>query len=274
MHGLQIYKVVMHSELSGFVSGTLATISGDVNYQRSRATARGAPARNVVEGVMHGGVGLGRGVFHGITGLVSAPVRGAAQGGVAGFAKGLGRGLVGVAVKPTAGVFELAAKTAEGLRNTGKAAAELQQAGARLRLPRTLPAAGGALRPYNEAEALAFSLLRHVARGRYAHEPLLCSAQGKEAGTMLLLTELRLLLTRYDATLSPAGLIWQIMLRDLQGMRSHAEVHALILTVPSAAAPHNLVTREIGHHAEVTIFCAGETELASLREALALLIAR
>ena len=69
--------------------------------------------------MLHGGVGLGKGVRHGITGLVVAPVRGATEGGVSGFAKGLGRGLVGVAVKPTAGVFELAAKTAEGIKNTG-----------------------------------------------------------------------------------------------------------------------------------------------------------
>ena len=112
-------------------------------------------ARNVVEGVLHGGVGLGKGVLHGITGLVSAPVRGATEGGVSGFAKGLGRGLVGVAVKPTAGVFELAAKTAEGLRNTGRALDSLAlerslRLSERQRLPRMLYGEAREVRGDNE----------------------------------------------------------------------------------------------------------------------------
>ena len=40
-----------------------------------------------------GGAGLGKGVLHGLTGLVSAPVRGATEGGVSGACLGVCAGV-------------------------------------------------------------------------------------------------------------------------------------------------------------------------------------
>merc|ERR1740124_1526357 len=126
-------KVLLHADLSSVVSDKVAAMTG--GHARGAATSlstslSAAPGdgkdgkpRHVAEGVLQGGLGLGRGIFSGITGLVAAPLSGAREGAaegkaLSGFARGLGRGLVGAAVKPTAGVLGLAAKTAEGLRNT------------------------------------------------------------------------------------------------------------------------------------------------------------
>jgi hypothetical protein len=47
--------------------------------------------------------GLGYGLFDGITGLVTQPVKGAQEGGVGGFFMGLGKGIGGAVFKPAAG---------------------------------------------------------------------------------------------------------------------------------------------------------------------------
>ena len=126
-------QVLLHADLSSVVSDKVASMTG--GHGRGAATSSlSAPAdgkdgkpRHVAEGVLQGGLGLGRGIFSGITGLVAAPLSGAREGAaegraLAGFARGLGRGLVGAAVKPTAGVLGLAAKTAEGLRRAPRCA--------------------------------------------------------------------------------------------------------------------------------------------------------
>lgn len=46
------------------------------------------------------------------------PVQGAREEGAKGFFKGLGKGFLGVVVKPIAGVLDFATRTAEGTRNT------------------------------------------------------------------------------------------------------------------------------------------------------------
>ena len=124
-------QVLLHADLSSVVSDKVAAMTGGhgrgaaASLSTSLSAAPGdgkdGKPRHVAEGVLQGGLGLGRGIFSGITGLVAAPLSGAREGAaegkaLSGFARGLGRGLVGAAVKPTAGVLGLAAKTAEGLR--------------------------------------------------------------------------------------------------------------------------------------------------------------
>jgi hypothetical protein len=47
------------------------------------------------------------GVAHGLVSIVSEPIKGARAGGVAGFTLGVGKGLVGAAIRPAAGVLQL-----------------------------------------------------------------------------------------------------------------------------------------------------------------------
>lgn len=52
----------------------------------------------------------------GVSGLFKHPVRGAETGGIAGFAKGIGTGVVGLVVKPVVGITDAATDVLEGVR--------------------------------------------------------------------------------------------------------------------------------------------------------------
>lgn len=88
--------------------------------------------------------------LQGAAGLITSPISGARRDGVKGALVGVAQGFVGVAVKPVAGVLDLAAKSAEGLHKVAAgsagapgpgqtmAAATDASARARARPPRTL----------------------------------------------------------------------------------------------------------------------------------------
>ena len=58
---------------------------------------------------------MGKGIFEGVTGLVTQPMKGAKEEGAKGFFKGFGKGIIGIATKPVAGVLDMASKTTEGI---------------------------------------------------------------------------------------------------------------------------------------------------------------
>ena len=60
-------------------------------------------------GLKAAGKEFGFGLYDGITGLVTQPVRGAQKEGAAGFIKGVGKGLGGIYLKPGAAIFGVAA---------------------------------------------------------------------------------------------------------------------------------------------------------------------
>jgi len=57
-------------------------------------------------------------LIKGITGVVMDPFQGIKKDGVEGLFMGVGKGLLGAAVKSGAGVFDLATRTTQGIRNT------------------------------------------------------------------------------------------------------------------------------------------------------------
>ncbi|KAK3111002.1 hypothetical protein LTR53_014143, partial [Teratosphaeriaceae sp. CCFEE 6253] len=58
---------------------------------------------------------FGFGMYDGITGLVTQPMRGAAKEGPAGFIKGIGKGIGGIALKPGAAIFGIPGYTMKGV---------------------------------------------------------------------------------------------------------------------------------------------------------------
>jgi hypothetical protein len=66
-------------------------------------------------GLLQGMTSMGKGIFEGVTGLVTQPMRGAKEEGAKGFFKGFGKGIIGIATKPVAGVLDMASKTTEGI---------------------------------------------------------------------------------------------------------------------------------------------------------------
>lgn len=55
------------------------------------------------------------GLTGGIFGLVKSPFEGAAKGGVSGFFKGLGQGIIGTVMKPAAGIVDAFSSTTSGI---------------------------------------------------------------------------------------------------------------------------------------------------------------
>lgn len=99
----------------GAVSQGVAQWSADSEYIKGREQESRHKAKNVGEGLLLGAQGFGKGLFHGVTGLVTQPIDGARKGGAGGLAKGIAKGIVGVAVKPVSGVLDFASRTSEGI---------------------------------------------------------------------------------------------------------------------------------------------------------------
>ncbi|KAG8460186.1 hypothetical protein KFE25_004434 [Diacronema lutheri] len=98
--------------LLGDVASASAALFGD---------ALGARPRDALAGAACGASQIAKGVAAGTLGLVTAPVRGAREGGLAGFAEGLGRGLVGAVALPAAGVAVAAVQLGWGVAGTPEA---------------------------------------------------------------------------------------------------------------------------------------------------------
>eukprot|EP01130_Rhizamoeba_saxonica_P014663 TRINITY_DN6427_c0_g2_i1.p1 TRINITY_DN6427_c0_g2~~TRINITY_DN6427_c0_g2_i1.p1 ORF type:complete len:1673 (-),score=349.86 TRINITY_DN6427_c0_g2_i1:65-4918(-) len=106
------------SKFTGSVAKGVEKMSFDNDYQRKRTVAKQKKARHAGEGVAFGMRDFGKGVFKGVTGVVTQPVKGAKKDGGTGLVKGIGKGLAGVVVKPTIGAIDLVTRTTEGIKNT------------------------------------------------------------------------------------------------------------------------------------------------------------
>ena len=99
------------------------------------------------QGITYGMYDFGKGLFDGVTGLVTRPVEGARQEGLGGFFKGVGRGLTGIVVKPIAGTLGMASRLTEGVKNTANRAERVQ----RVR-PARFIGASGVIQPFNGSQ--------------------------------------------------------------------------------------------------------------------------
>ncbi|GAM28695.1 hypothetical protein SAMD00019534_118710, partial [Acytostelium subglobosum LB1] len=143
------------SKITGTIGSGVATLSFDDKYLQDRKAQQSKKPKHVGEGLAMGGIGIGKGLFQGITGIVTKPVEGAKKDGFLGFAKGLAQGVIGVAVKPTAAVIDATTKATEGIKNT----TNLQEFKDRKRPPRCF-GADNVLRQYEALESEGWYLLK------------------------------------------------------------------------------------------------------------------
>eukprot|EP01083_Nonionella_stella_P243770 849119_1 len=153
------------SKISESVAGGLLTLSTDGDYRQKRqARLTEHRIEHVGDGVVQGAASVGLGFFHGITGIVADPIRGARSSGGLGALKGVGTGLLGIITKPVSGVFDAASQTFEGIAKTPDAI--LSDGGVRgsekVREPRFVGSHG--LSVYDENVARAQELLLRVIR--------------------------------------------------------------------------------------------------------------
>jgi hypothetical protein len=109
-------------KLTSSVSTGLAFLSFDDSYQQRRAEHMARMKRLPglsKEAFLEGCHGFKYGVVEGVTGLIKQPWHDSQKDSVAvrGLAKGVAKGLIGVAVKPAVGLFDLASVTAEKCRH-------------------------------------------------------------------------------------------------------------------------------------------------------------
>lgn len=105
--------------------------------------------------IRDGGGALAKGIFRGVTGILTKPIEGAKSSGVEGFVQGVGKGLIGAAAQPVSGVLDLLSKTTEGanaVKMKISSAIMAEEQLARRRLPRAI---GGdsLLYPYDDHKA-------------------------------------------------------------------------------------------------------------------------
>ena len=96
-------------KITGGLSGALKDLVGD-----KKEESKIEQPKNVIEGVGKGAVSVGKGLFGGITGIFTDPIKGGKKGGAKGFFKGVGTGLGGLIARPVSGGLDLISKTSQG----------------------------------------------------------------------------------------------------------------------------------------------------------------
>lgn len=115
---------------------------------------------NVAVGFESGIQKLVQGFLEGVTGVVKAPIRGAEKRGFEGFAKGIGKGLLGLLVKPIIGISDGITDVMIGVKGSVEGASG--QHGLQLthvRPRRALYGRERVMRPYALADAAASALM-------------------------------------------------------------------------------------------------------------------
>jgi len=106
------------SKITGSVGKAAAFLSMDDKFIASQQRTAQQQPTNAASGVVSGLQSGVNGLFAGVTGIVLDPIKGAQREGVGGFLKGVGKGLVGVVAKPTAGLIDMTSQTMRGFSNS------------------------------------------------------------------------------------------------------------------------------------------------------------
>lgn len=144
--------------LTSTFSKNLAVLTLDRRYAQKRD--RGDTTRDQV-GVESAFVHLAQGFIEGVTGVVRAPVRGAERRGVEGFFKGLGKGLLGLLVKPMIGISDAATDVFVGVKSSveGEGQKKHDRRRIQVRPRRALYGRDKQIRNYDVADAAACALM-------------------------------------------------------------------------------------------------------------------
>ncbi|XP_042405096.1 vacuolar protein sorting-associated protein 13C-like [Zingiber officinale] len=236
MAGRQVLEVPPAS-----VDGSANAIS--INYRGVDIQKDNKGVEDIGDVIREGGGALAKGLFRGVTGILTKPLEGAKSSGVEGFVQGVGKGLIGAATQPVSGVLDLLSKTTEGanaVRMRIASAIMSEEQLLRKRLPRAI---GGdnLLRPYDEYKAQGQAILQLAECGTFFGQVDLFKVRGKFAlsdayedhfllpkGKILLVTHRRVLLLqqptnimaqrKFSPARDPCSVLWDVLLDDLVTM--------------------------------------------------------
>jgi hypothetical protein len=161
------------SLLAETFSKNMTVLTLDRRYAQKRD--RGELLRNqgdvgMAQGFESAALKLAQGFLEGVTGVVRAPIRGAEKRGFEGFAKGLGKGLLGLLVKPIIGISDGITDVMIGVKGSVEGSSTSGSGALRpMRPRRPLYGRERMIRPYNLADAAAYAVMQRTILGGEAY---------------------------------------------------------------------------------------------------------
>ena len=146
-------------EVVGKITGTLFTAAKTIHGEKLLLREEDEP-ENVILGIYDGLKGGAKEIYTGITGIFKNPYENAKTGGVKGFFKGVGTGLVGAVVSPISAVLRVGNSVVVGMKNTLNML-NTKIKSERFRHPRIINSIT-ALKPYDEASATVQAILKEL----------------------------------------------------------------------------------------------------------------
>ncbi|KEH32375.1 calcium-dependent lipid-binding-like protein [Medicago truncatula] len=231
------------SSALGHMSKGVAALSMDKKFIQSRQRQESKGVEDFGDVLREGGGAFAKGLFRGVTGILTKPLEGAKTSGVEGFVQGVGRGIIGVAAQPVSGVLDLLSKTTEGanaMRMKIASALTSDEQLLRRRLPRVI-SGDNLLQLYDEYKAQGQVILQLAESGSFFGQVDLFKVRGKFAlsdayedhfmlpkGKILMVTHRRVILLQQPSNIiaqrkfspakDPCSIAWDIMWDDLAAM--------------------------------------------------------
>uniref|UniRef100_A0ACD5YZI2 Uncharacterized protein n=1 Tax=Avena sativa TaxID=4498 RepID=A0ACD5YZI2_AVESA len=225
------------SALSNMSKG-IAALSMDKKFIQGRMRQDSKGVEDFGDVIRDGGGALAKGIFRGVTGILTKPIEGAKSSGVEGFVQGVGKGLIGAAAQPVSGVLDLLSKTTEGanaVKMKISSAIMAEEQLLRRRLPRAI---GGdsLIYPYDEYKATGQTILQLAESGTFLGQVDLFKVRGKFASTdayedhfilpkgrIFIVTHRRVLSLqvpmmtqrKFNPAKDPCSVIWDVLWDDL-----------------------------------------------------------
>ncbi|XP_071939359.1 uncharacterized protein [Coffea arabica] len=241
------------SSALGHMSKGVAALSMDKKFIQSRQRQDAKGVEDFGDVIRDGGGALAKGLFRGVTGILTKPLEGAKASGVEGFVQGVGKGLIGAAAQPVSGVLDLLSKTTEGanaVRMKIASAIASEDQLLRRRLPRAING-DNLLRPYDEYKAQGQAMLQLAESGSFFSQVDLFKVRAKFAltdayedhfllpkGRIVVITHRRVILMqqpfniiaqkKFNPARDPCSVSWDVAWNDLvtmeltHGKKDHA----------------------------------------------------
>ncbi|XP_067951088.1 intermembrane lipid transfer protein VPS13C-like isoform X2 [Watersipora subatra] len=128
------------SKITESVGRGLNLLTFDRSFQKARGRRVKSQPSHLAESLLLSGKTFGYAFGSGVTGVVTQPKKGAQRQGATGFFKGVGKGVIGILIKPAGGVFDSISVLLGGLRRATQSDMNEVE---RVRLPRhTIPFEG------------------------------------------------------------------------------------------------------------------------------------
>ncbi|OVA16691.1 Peroxin/Ferlin domain [Macleaya cordata] len=231
------------SSALGHMSKGVAALSMDKKFIQSRQRQESKVVEDIGDVIREGGGALAKGLFRGVTGILTKPLEGAKSSGVEGFVQGVGKGIIGAAAQPVSGVLDLLSKTTEGanaVRMKITSAITSEEQLLRRRLPRVI-SGDNLLHPYDDYRAQGQVILQLAESGAFFGQVDLFKVRGKFAlsdsyedhfllpkGKILIVTHRRVILLQQPSNImaqrkfsparDPCSVLWDVLWDDLMTM--------------------------------------------------------